>query len=68
MVAKSPEGFRFDYEPFAAGLVWASSPGCATPDLATVGYRRVTRPLWPLVDLADWRDADWCVEPRVKTS
>ena len=59
VVVKSPAGFRADYEPFAAGIVLSATPGCASPRLADLPFRRVSRPLWPLDDLADPREATW---------
>src|SRR5207244_1698218 len=32
VVAKSPAGFRAEYEPFAAGMLLADCPGCASPN------------------------------------
>jgi microcystin degradation protein MlrC len=62
VIAKSPEGFRSDYEPFAAGILYCAAPGCATPFLENVGYRRVTRPLYPLDPFSDMAKAEWAGE------
>jgi len=59
VVAKSPEGFRQDYEPFAAGILYCAAPGCATPYLDTIDFARVTRPLFPIDDLQYASDASW---------
>ncbi len=59
VVAKSPEGFRRDYEPFAAGILYCSAPGCATPFLDEVDFTRTTRPLFPTDDLDDPSQAEW---------
>ena len=59
VVAKSPEGFRRDYEPFAAGILYCSGPGCATPFLDEVEYAHTTRPLFPQDDLDDPSKAEW---------
>ena len=58
VVAKSPEGFRQDYEPFAAGILYCGAPGCATPYLEEVDFRQVSRPLFPADPLAE-PIADW---------
>jgi len=59
VVAKSPEGFRQDYEPFAAGILYCAAPGCATPFLDQVEFREVSRPLFPLDALEDMAAAKW---------
>ena len=59
VVAKSHEGFRRDYEPFAAGILYCSAPGCATPFLDEVDFTRTTRPLFPTDDLDDPSQAEW---------
>ena len=59
VVAKSPEGFRRDYEPFAAGILYCAAPGCATPFLEEVDFTRTTRPLFPKDNLDDPSQAEW---------
>ena len=59
VVAKSPEGFRRDYESFAAKILYCAAPGCSTPDLTQVGYRHVSRPLYPVDDIEDMGEARW---------
>lgn len=59
VAAKSPEGFRGDYESFAAGILYCAAPGCATPHLNDVPYKNVDRPLHPIdtfdqIDQATW--------------
>lgn len=60
VVAKSPAGFRADYEPFAAGIYLADCPGCADPNLSALNFHRVSRPLWPLDAIARPEEAAWC--------
>ena len=62
VIAKSPEGFRQDYEPFAAGILYCGAPGCAAPDLETVTFKQVDRPLFPLDPLEDPSEATWAGE------
>ena len=57
--AKSPCGFRAEFEPFAAEILLADCPGCASPHLADMPFTHVDRPLWPLDEIADWRSVDW---------
>lgn len=47
VLAKSPEGFRRDYESFAAAILYCAAPGCAGPHLAQLDFRAVSRPLFP---------------------
>ena len=53
---KSSQHFRAGFEPIAAHVVTADSPGLTTLDLTTFPYRRVERPVWPL-------DADTVYRP-----
>lgn len=62
VIAKSPEGFRQDYEPFAAGILYCGAPGCATPLLLEAGFRSVSRPLYPLDELDQISQAPWAGE------
>jgi microcystin degradation protein MlrC len=45
---KSSQHFRAGFEPVAARIITADSPGLTTLDLATFPYRRLARPVWPL--------------------
>jgi microcystin degradation protein MlrC len=45
---KSSQHFRAAFEPLAARIITADSPGLTTLDLTTFPYRRLTRPVWPL--------------------
>jgi microcystin degradation protein MlrC len=45
---KSSQHFRAAFEPIAARIITADSPGLTTLDLTTFPYRRITRPVWPL--------------------
>ena len=45
---KSSQHFRAGFEPVAARIITADSPGLTTLDLRTFPYRRVVRPVWPL--------------------
>ena len=65
VLAKSPEGFRNDYETFATGILFCIAPGCASPYLHQFRYRQTTRPLYPWDDLTDMDQADWAgpIEP-----
>jgi microcystin degradation protein MlrC len=45
---KSSQHFRAGFEPVAARIITADSPGLTTLDLTAFPYRRLTRPVWPL--------------------
>ncbi len=45
---KSSQHFRAGFEPLAARIITADSPGLTTLDLTTFPYRRLARPVWPL--------------------
>ena len=62
VIAKSPEGFRQDYEPFAAGILYCGAPGCAAPNLETVTFKQVDRPLFPLDPIKDPSEVTWAGE------
>ncbi|HUG89237.1 MAG TPA: MlrC C-terminal domain-containing protein, partial [Planctomycetaceae bacterium] len=64
VVAKSPAGFRADYAPFAAEILLADCPGCASPDWPRLNFARVTRPLWPLDPLEHAEHGRWCHTAR----
>src|SRR5690606_17154613 len=58
VVAKSPAGFRADYEPFASKILLADCPGCASPNWKQMPFHRANRPLFPIDPHAP-RDAAW---------
>jgi len=60
VIVKSPAGFRADYGPFAAGVILTAYPACANPVLEDLPYQRISRPLWPLDAIRQWRDVPWC--------
>lgn len=49
---KSPAAFRAAYGPLADGILIIRSPGIATPDLASLPWRRLRRPMYPLDEQA----------------
>jgi microcystin degradation protein MlrC len=55
VVAKSPSGFRADYESFAVLMISADCPGCASPAWNSMPFENITRPLWPLDEIDDFR-------------
>jgi microcystin degradation protein MlrC len=59
VLAKSPEGFRADYEPFAAGILYAAAPGCATPFIEQIMQQLSNHPVFPFDDLDKVSQAAW---------
>ena len=47
---KSSQHFRAGFEPVAARIITADSPGLTTLNLSSFPYRRLPRPVWPLDD------------------
>jgi len=54
---KSSQHFRAAFEPIAARIIPADTPGLTTTNLKVFDYRRIRRPVWPL-------DPDAVFEPR----
>ena len=65
VVVKSPAGFRADFDPFAAGIVLSACPGCASPRLDGLPFRKIDRPLWPLDRFEDRNEPDWIKRLKV---
>lgn len=59
VVAKSPAGFRADYDPFVAGTILSDCPGCASPNWKSMRFDRVHRPLFPLDPMNRPEQATW---------
>lgn len=54
VVVKSAGSFRPQYEPFSAKILLVETPGICTPNLRTVPYQRVPRPIHPLDAMTAW--------------
>jgi microcystin degradation protein MlrC len=48
VVVKSPNGFRAAYEPIARKIFLVDTPGASTANLATLPWKRIQRPIYPL--------------------
>jgi microcystin degradation protein MlrC len=48
VAVKSPNGFRGPYQSLAKQVFLVDTPGVSTPQLKTLPYRRVPRPIYPL--------------------
>ena len=59
VLAKSPGGFRHDYEPFAAGILFCAGQGCSPPNLLSLSYRSRSAPLFLFDPIADPAEATW---------
>jgi microcystin degradation protein MlrC len=60
VVAKSPTNFRADYDPFVAAAFLADCPGCATPNWSRLKFLNVNQPLWPLQEIGNPDEVEWC--------
>jgi microcystin degradation protein MlrC len=47
VLVKSPLGMRMEYEPMAKAIIVVNSPGCCSPDLPSLPFRRIPRPMFP---------------------
>lgn len=65
VLAKSPAGFKADYESFAAKILLTSGPGCATATWTRLRYQRASIPTWPLREIHEPTEAAWCEEFRI---
>jgi microcystin degradation protein MlrC len=51
---KSQNHFRAGFEPIAAHIIRTDPPGWTTSNLDVLPFERVSRPIWPLDDNAEW--------------
>jgi microcystin degradation protein MlrC len=54
IVAKGVHSPRAAFEPIAARLVWAATPGCTSADLSTFAYSRRRQPMFPFEPDVTW--------------
>ncbi len=55
VIVKSPAGFRADYEPIAAEVRILDAAGVCTPNLLSLPFKHIPRPMHPFDDVKDWR-------------
>ena len=55
VVVKSPNGFREAYEPIAKAVFLVDTPGASTPNLTSLPFRRLPRPMYPFDSDMAWR-------------
>jgi microcystin degradation protein MlrC len=48
VVVKSSQHFHASYSRIARHVIYAAAPGSVSFDLATLPYRRIRRPRWPI--------------------
>jgi microcystin degradation protein MlrC len=54
LVLKSAVHFRADFGPLATHIFDADTPGIHRPDFASINYKRLRQPVYPLQDQAEW--------------
>jgi microcystin degradation protein MlrC len=53
VVVKSSQHFRAGFDPIAAETIYCDTPGTLNSDLASMPFRRIPRPMWPLDDIPE---------------
>jgi microcystin degradation protein MlrC len=48
VVVKSATVFREEYRPFAAKIITVDTPGVSSPNVRSIPFRHVSRPIYPL--------------------
>jgi microcystin degradation protein MlrC len=51
VMVKSCNAFRNEYRPFAAKIIMVDTPGVSTPNIRSIPFRHVSRPIYPLDDI-----------------
>jgi microcystin degradation protein MlrC len=51
VVVKSATAFRAEYKPFAAKILMVDTPGVSTPNIRSIPFQHVSRPIYPLDEL-----------------
>jgi microcystin degradation protein MlrC len=53
VVVKSSQHFRAGFDPIAAETIYCDTPGTLNSDIASMPFKRVPRPIWPLDDIPE---------------
>jgi microcystin degradation protein MlrC len=51
VVVKSSQHFRAGFDPIAAETIYCDTPGTLNSDLASMPFKRIPRPMWPMDDI-----------------
>ena len=54
LVVKSNQAHRASFDPVVAGTIELDTPGLSTVDYASLPYRYLRRPIWPIDEAMDW--------------
>jgi microcystin degradation protein MlrC len=54
VVLKTASNFQY-FKPYQSRLIRADSPGATQSDLTKLRWQKITRPIYPLDDIKDWR-------------
>ena len=54
LVVKSNQAHRASFDPVVAGTIELNTPGVSTVNYASLPYRYLRRPIWPIDETMDW--------------
>ena len=54
LVVKSNQAHRASFDPVVAGTIELNTPGVSTVDYASLPYRYLRRPIWPIDEAMQW--------------
>ena len=54
LVVKSNQAHRASFDPVVAGTIELATPGVSTVDYASLPYRHLHRPIWPIDERMQW--------------
>ena len=54
LVVKSNQAHRASFDPVVAGTIELATPGVSTVDYASLPYRHLRRPIWPIDETMQW--------------
>ena len=57
LVVKSNQAHRASFDPVVAGTIELNTPGVSTVDYASLPYRYLRRPIWPIDETMHWTSA-----------
>jgi microcystin degradation protein MlrC len=55
VVVKTPVGFKNSYKNIAKEAFVVDCPGLSTPHLNSLGFNKISRPIFPLDEITQWK-------------